>query len=56
MFCVRLTARATSGHSGGVSSTSFSHDGLRVVSGSIDKTVKIWDAVTGEVLSTLKGE
>jgi WD40 repeat protein len=54
--CTVLTARATSGHTGGVSSTSFSPDGLQVVSGSRDKTVKIWDTVTGAVLHTLKGE
>jgi WD40 repeat protein len=36
-----------SGHSSEVSSVSFSPDGLRVVSGSQDKSVKIWDANSG---------
>ena len=30
-------------------------DGRRVVSGSIDKTVKVWDAATGECVATLEG-
>jgi WD40 repeat protein len=32
------------GHDGSVWSVAFSHDGSQVVSGSWDKTVKIWDA------------
>ncbi|KAH8048083.1 hypothetical protein JL722_12676 [Aureococcus anophagefferens] len=31
------------------------HDGRRVVSGSADKTVKVWDAATGECVATLAG-
>eukprot|EP01048_Picozoa_sp_COSAG05_P046330 COSAG05_NODE_27482_length_152_cov_67.075472_1_plen_31_part_01 len=31
-----------------MSSASFSPDGTKVVSGSFDQTVRIWDAVTGE--------
>ena len=30
-------------------------DGRRVVSGSDDKTLKVWDVVTGECVATLKG-
>ena len=30
-------------------------DGRRVVSGSDDKTVKVWDAATGECVATLAG-
>ena len=39
------------GHSGAVYSATFSSDGKRIVSGSSDNLVKIWDAATGaEVL------
>ena len=37
------TALTLEGHSGPVYSVSFSPDGKRIVSGSADKTVKIWD-------------
>ena len=30
-------------------------DGRRVVSGSYDKTLKVWDVETGECVATLKG-
>jgi len=33
------------GHTEGVRSVSFSPDGSRIVSGSLDKAVKVWDAV-----------
>ena len=32
-----------------------SPDGKRIVSGSLDKTVKVWDAITGKALRTLTG-
>ena len=38
-----------------VVSVAFSHDDSRVVSGSYDKTVRIWNATTGEVEAELKG-
>ena len=45
-----------SGHANGVTSVGFSADGSKVVSGSNDKTVKIWNADSGEVIQTLSGE
>jgi len=38
------------GHTGSVYSVAFSHDGKRVVSGSEDGTVRVWDAETGEAI------
>ncbi|EMD36490.1 hypothetical protein CERSUDRAFT_156165 [Gelatoporia subvermispora B] len=38
------------GHTGAVVSVAFSPDGTRVVSGSQDRTVRIWNAQTGDLL------
>ena len=43
------------GHTSYVNSVSFSPDGKRIVSGSSDKTIRIWDATTGKELETLEG-
>ena len=43
------------GHTNGVNSASFSPDGSRIVTGSVDKTAKVWDAKSGAELLTLKG-
>ncbi|MBQ2787165.1 MAG: PD40 domain-containing protein [Bacteroidaceae bacterium] len=36
------------GHTDCVESVAFSPDGKRIVSGSIDKTIRIWDVATGK--------
>jgi WD40 repeat protein len=39
------------GHSGGVNSVAFSLDGAHIASGSLDNTIRIWDAATGKVVA-----
>ena len=43
------------GHSKSISSIAISPDGKNIVSGSIDKTIKVWDFKTGECLNSLEG-
>jgi WD40 repeat protein len=43
------------GHQLSVSSAAFSPDGTRIVSASMDKTARIWDATTGKQLQVLTG-
>jgi WD40 repeat protein len=43
------------GHKRCVNSVAWSPDSTRIVSGSYDGTVRIWDAVTGELQQTLTG-
>ena len=41
---LELKAEKQSAHSSSVKSVAFSPDGATIVSGSVDKTIKVWDA------------
>ena len=43
------------GHIEAVWSVAYSPDSTKIISGSGDETIKIWDANTGECLKTLEG-
>ena len=43
------------GHANYVTSAAFSPDGKCIVTASFDKTAKVWDAQTGQIIHTLKG-
>ena len=43
------------GHENYVNSVAFSSDGSKIVSGSKDKTIRIWDVQFGSELTVLKG-
>ena len=43
------------GHSHWVNSVAYSPDGTKIISGSFDGIIKIWDVNTGECLKTLEG-
>ena len=47
--------RALDGHRAAIRSVSFSSDGKRVVTGSVDNTLKIWDTSNGQLHRTLRG-
>ena len=42
-------------HSSVVNSIAYSPDGTKIISGSYDHNIKIWDANTGQCLQTLEG-
>jgi len=43
------------GHTKGVTCLAFSPDGRQIGSGSLDETIKVWGAASGQVIHTLKG-
>jgi Tol biopolymer transport system component len=45
-----------SGHSGAVTAVAFAPGGRTLVSGSTDKSLKIWDTGSGQILKTLTGD
>ena len=47
--------RTLTGHSDGVRAVALSADSMRALSGSADKTLKLWDLTTGEIIRTLVG-
>jgi len=44
-----------SGHHGEVSKAAFNPKGTRVITGSSDKTAKLWDTENGECIQSLEG-
>ena len=53
--CDRPSEFVLRGHTKEVHSIVFSPDGQRIASASGDSTIKLWDAVTGEDVFTLRG-
>ena len=47
--------RTLEGHTSEVLSVAFSPDGTRVVSGSLDRLVKVWDVETGAEVGSVLG-
>ncbi|WP_414524164.1 WD40 repeat domain-containing protein, partial [Umezakia ovalisporum] len=50
-----LSEKTLSGHCDWVRSVAYSSDGQTLASGSVDKTIKIWNVNTGQLLQTLSG-
>ncbi len=53
---MELLSKKTNAHSNWVSSVAFSPDGTKIVSGSDDRTIKVWDAVSFNLLEARPGE
>src|SRR5262245_15881730 len=45
----------TVGHAGWINSVAFSPDGARILSGSADRKIKLWDAASGALIRTFVG-
>jgi WD40 repeat protein len=43
------------GHTSSFQSVAITPDGTKIVSGSYDKTIKVWDIASGRLLNTLEG-
>lgn len=52
----KLTVYVYRGHTAAVNAVSWSPDNLRLISGSTDKTVQVWDAATGQNAVTYQHE
>src|SRR5262249_50434956 len=48
--------RILTAHTGRVTSLAFSPDGRQLVSGGIDRAIRVWDVATGENLATLPND
>jgi WD40 repeat protein len=53
---LELLSEKTNAHSSKIESVAFSPDGTKIVSGSCDKTIKVWDADSFNLLETRPGE
>ena len=53
---LELLSEKMNAHSGDINSVAFSPDGTKIVSGSDDKTIKVWDAVSFNLLDSRPGK
>ena len=51
-----MLSEKTNAQSHLIRSVAFSPDGTKIVSGSVDETIKVWDAVSFNLLETRPGE